>query len=239
MYSIRPLWAAITMVIMIILIAVILIYLPLSGNKYVSMQTRTLTKMKLPSPVYSSNVSIEQALKTRRSIRHYKNEPMTLQQISQLLWAAQGITSSEGFRTAPSAGALYPLEVYLISGNVRDLLPGVYHYLPQEHVLELVAEGDKRADLAAAALDQNDVKMGAADIVITAVYARTTAKYGSRGERYVHMEAGHAAENVCLQVTSLGLGMVTIGAFDDAKVSALFGLAGREYPLYILPVGKV
>lgn len=194
--------------------------------------------IKLPVPIYKSQISIEEALQQRRSVREFKDEPITFQQVAQLLWAAQGVTSKIGFRTAPSAGALYPLEIFLVSGNVTGLPAGVYHYIPANHVLELLNTGDKRKDLAQAAFYQHDVQQGKADIVITADYKKTTAKYGSRGERYVYMEAGHAAENIFLQVVSLGLGTVTIGSFDNAAVKSVLNLSEKEDPLYILPVGK-
>ncbi len=204
-----------------------------------SSRVKTEVKIKLPAPVYDSTTSIEKALKERRSIRQYKDDAMTLQQVSQLLWAAQGITSPEGFRTAPSAGALYPLEIYLVSGNVRDLPAGVYHYLPAENALKLLVEGDKRTALTAAALQQNSIKRAPVDIVMTGVYARTTKKYGHRGKQYVHIEIGHAAQNVCLQAAALGLGTVTIGAIDASSFRAILTLPKEETPFYILPVGKI
>ncbi|MDH5696652.1 MAG: SagB/ThcOx family dehydrogenase, partial [Dehalococcoidia bacterium] len=147
--------------------------------------------INLPEPRYDSDVSIEQSLLNRRSIRSYTGEPLTLQEVSQLLWAAQGITDPRGFRTAPSAGALYPLELYLVVGDVDDLTSGVYRYEPDGHQLARIIDGDKRAELADAALAQPWVKEGAISIVFTAVYERTTIKYGERGIRYVQMEAGH------------------------------------------------
>ncbi len=204
-----------------------------------SSRVKTEVKIKLPDPVYDSTTSIEKALQQRRSVRQYKDEAMTLQQVSQLLWAAQGITSPEGFRTAPSAGALYPLEIYLVSGNVRDLPAGVYHYLPAENALKLLVEGDKRTDLTAAALQQNSIKLAPIDIVMTGIYTRSTKKYGNRGKQYVHIEIGHAAQNVCLQAASLGLGTVTIGALDVSSFRAILTLPSAEIPFYILPVGKI
>ncbi len=174
----------------------------------------------------------------RRSVRDYTGEPVTLQELSQLLWAAQGITDYRGFRTAPSAGALYPLEIYVVAGNVQDLVPGVYRYKPHEHELVQLMEGDKRDELAGAALGQSFVKEGALVIVFTAIYERTTVKYGERGIRYVHMEAGHAAQNLCLQVTAMQLGVVTVGAFHDEQVVKLLNLPDNEHPLYIIPVGR-
>jgi SagB-type dehydrogenase family enzyme len=183
-------------------------------------------------------VSIEQSLLRRRSIRSYTGESLTLQELSQLLWAAQGVTDPKGFRTAPSAGALYPLELYVVAGDVQDLSPGVYRYEPLEHGLVRTMEGDKRAELADAAVWQNFVGEGAIVIVFTAVYERTTGKYGDRGIRYVHMELGHAAQNLCLQATAMDLGAVTVGAFYDEEVVELLDLPGDEQPLYIIPVGR-
>lgn len=192
----------------------------------------------LPPPRYESTVSIEEALHKRRSIRDYSDEPVSLAEISQLLWAGQGITGDGNLRTAPSAGATYPLETYLVAGAVRDLATGVYRYNPERHTLVKTIDGDKRAELAAAALGQAPVRKAAADIVFTAIYERTTAKYGERGIRYVHMEAGHAAENIYLQAGALNLGTVTIGAFDDEGVKKVLGLPPGEIPLYIMPVGR-
>ena len=194
--------------------------------------------INLPEPRYDSDVSIEQSLLNRRSIRSYTGEPLTLQEVSQLLWAAQGITDPRGFRTAPSAGALYPLELYLVVGDVDDLTSGVYRYEPDGHQLARIIDGDKRAELADAALAQPWVKEGAISIVFTAVYERTTIKYGERGIRYVQMEAGHAAQNLCLQATAMGLGVVTVGAFNDEEVTKLLNLPEDEQPLYIIPVGR-
>jgi SagB-type dehydrogenase family enzyme len=133
---------------------------------------------------------------------------------------------------------LFPLEVYLVAGSVESLPDGVYKYVPETHDLRKVKDGDVRDQLAAAALDQAWVKEGAICIVIAAVYERTTAKYGERGVRYVHMEAGHAAQNICLQATALNLGTVTVGAFEDSRVSAITGMPENEAPLYLLPVGR-
>jgi SagB-type dehydrogenase family enzyme len=194
--------------------------------------------IKLPEPQYDSDVSLEQSLLERRSVRDYSGQPLTLPEISQLMWAAQGLTDPRGFRTAPSAGGLYPLELHIVVGDVEDLAAGVYRYQPDGHQLVKTADGDKRAELAEAALEQEWVEEGAVDFVFTAVYERTTGKYGQRGIRYVHMEAGHAAQNLCLQATALGLGAVTIGAFYDKEVSQLLNLPADEEPLYVIPVGR-
>jgi len=183
--------------------------------------------------------SLEELLQQRRSIREYIDAPLTQDEVMKLLWAGQGITSARGFRTAPSAGALYPLEIYLVAGNVDNLAPGIYKYNPVKNDLTLVKEGDARASLATASLGQKSVAAGAIDIVIAAVYERTQIKYGPRGERYVHIEVGHAAQNICLQATALGLGLVTIGAFDDAAVAKIVGVSSDEAPLYVMPVGRI
>jgi SagB-type dehydrogenase family enzyme len=192
----------------------------------------------LPEPALDSGTSVEAALLERRSVRDYRRVALTLAQVGQLLWAAQGVTNSSGQRTSPSAGALYPLEVYAVTGNVDGLAPGVYCYRPDLHAVVKVLDGDRRQDLARAALNQTWVSEGAIDIVITAVYARTTGKYGERGVRYVHMEAGHAAQNIYLQAVSLQLGTVSIGAFDDDDVKKVLHLPANEEPLYIMPVGR-
>ena len=195
-------------------------------------------RITLPEPRYDSDVSLEETLLKRRSVRDYSDEALTLQEVSQLLWAAQGITDPSGKRTAPSAGALYPLEVYVVVGDIEDIAKGVYKYQPQENELIKILDGDQREALTKAALDQQSVAQGAIDIVITAIYKRITDKYGDRGIRYVHMEAGHAAQNVYLQVVALNLGTVSIGAFYDDQVKEVLNLPEDREPLYIMPVGR-
>ena len=195
-------------------------------------------RVKLMEPRRDGDVSIERTLQNRRSTREYTGEPLTLQEVSQLLWAAQGITDPRGFRTAPSAGALYPLEVYLVVGDVQNLEEGVYRYEPLEHELVMVLDGEKRAELSGAALKQDWVKEAAIDIVFAGVYERTTVKYGERGIRYVHMEVGHAAQNLCLQATAMDLGIVTVGAFYDEQVKEVLNLSENEQPLYIISIGR-
>ncbi len=196
-------------------------------------------EIALPVPVYKSQISVEEALLKRRSVRRYKDEPLEMKEISQLLWAAQGITSeADGGRTAPSAGALYPLEIYLASGEIKTLAPGVYLYHPVGHTLSLMAEGDVREALTAAAHLQGSVNRGAAVIIIAAEYSRTTRKYGERGIRYVQLEAGHAAQNICLQSVSLQIGTVTIGSFNDSRVKEILNMPENQQPLYLMPVGK-
>ncbi len=194
--------------------------------------------MELPQPRTRSTISLEEVLSQRRSIRSYTKEPLTLGELAQLLWAAQGSTGPRGLRTAPSAGATYPLETYAVVGEVEGLEPGLYHYEPERHSLSLVKHGDIRAELSEAALKQPQVADAAASLLLSAVYDRTTGSYGDRGQMYVHMDVGHAAQNVLLQATALGLGSVPVGAFRTRTVAALLGLTEGELPLYILPVGR-
>uniref|UniRef100_A0A7V3YFT6 SagB/ThcOx family dehydrogenase n=1 Tax=Candidatus Caldatribacterium californiense TaxID=1454726 RepID=A0A7V3YFT6_9BACT len=197
-------------------------------------------RIVLPSPRLDSDTSVEEALLQRRSHRSFARSPLTLPEIAQLLWVAQGVTDrAQGFRTAPSAGALYPLEVYIVTGEVEGLLPGVYRYLPGEHALSRVLEGDRREELYGVALFQRWIREAPVVLVFTAVYERTTRKYGERGIRYVHMEAGHAAQNVYLQAEALGLGTVVVGAFQDEGVKKVLNLPLSEHPLYLMPVGRV
>jgi SagB-type dehydrogenase family enzyme len=195
-------------------------------------------EIKLPEPDYRGEISVEEAILERRSSRNYKDESLTLKEVSQLLWAAQGITGKDGFkRAAPSAGATYPLEVFLIAGEVKDLPAGIYRYKTQEHWLLRIVEEDARKKLAEAALGQNFIEDAPLSIVFTAVYERTTSRYGERGIRYVHMEGGHTAQNIYLECESLGLGTVVVGAFRDEEVKAILNLE-QEVPLYIMPVGR-
>ncbi len=198
-----------------------------------------LQVIDLPEPRLTSQVSLEQTLFQRRSVREYYTNPLSLAEVSQLLWSAQGITSSAGGRTAPSAGGLYPLEVYIVAGNVNGLAPGAYHYQPANHQIAFLENGDLRKELSHAGLNQAAIQNGAVDIVITAIYDRVTPRYGDRSVRYSCLEAGHAAQNICLQVIALQLGAVTIGAFEDDQVTEVLHLAPNETPLYILPVGKI
>jgi SagB-type dehydrogenase family enzyme len=194
--------------------------------------------IQLPDARRDGGTSLEAALGRRRSIREFNREALTLPEISQLLWAAQGTTDSEGRRTAPSAGALYPLEVLLVAGKEGALPAGVYKYRPQGHDLVRVAEGDIRTKLAAAALEQDWLSDAPVTIVLAAVHARTAKKYKQRAERYVHLEVGHAAQNIHLQAVALHLGTVVVGAFDDAQVKRVLSLAENEDPLCLMPVGK-
>jgi SagB-type dehydrogenase family enzyme len=192
---------------------------------------------KLPAPEYDSAISLEEVILKRKSVRVFSGDPLTVSEISQLLWAGQGMIKRNR-RTVPSAGALYPLEVYVVAGNVNGLPPGIYKYQPEKHELASIVKGDLRKELCDAALGQSSIRMAPAVVVLSGVYDRTTVKYGERGIRYVHMEAGHAAQNVYLQTVSLGLGTVAVGAFHDEAVKKVMKMADSENPLYILPVGK-
>ncbi len=196
-------------------------------------------KISLPEIKTIGDVSIEEAISSRRSVRSYKDESLSLEKISQLLWSGQGITEKDtGKRSAPSAGATYPLELYLVVKDAKELEPGVYHYLPDENSLVKVFEGDAYSDLKMAALGQSQVEEAAINLVISALYERTMNHYGERGRRYVHMEAGHVSQNLYLQAQSLNLGTVAIGAFNEKKIKKILKLPENEKPLYIMPVGK-
>lgn len=197
-----------------------------SGTGDMSMHTR------LPAPRTESSRSLEAALQARRSVREFTAEPLTVAQIGQLLWAAQGTTDRDGGRTAPSAGALYPLEIYAVT------VGSVERYAPDEHALVPVHATDRRDALQAAALDQDCVSAAPLVLVVTGVVARTAVKYGqARALRYVHLEAGHAAQNVLLQAVTLGLGGVAVGAFDDRRVQQALDLPADHEPLYLLCIG--
>lgn len=195
------------------------------------------SSVALPKPRMDGRVSVERALLRRRSLREFGTRSVTLADVSQLLWAAQGITHESVQRTAPSAGALYPLSVYVAAGDVQSLDPGLYEYIPHQQALNSVVAGDRRPKLAAAALDQEWIADAAAVLIIAADYRVTTRKYGERGVRYVHIEAGHAAQNICLQAESLGLGATVVGAFDEHRTRDVLELPGNENPLLLIPVG--
>ena len=191
------------------------------------------SEIQLPKPQTDGKMSLERALATRRSVREFSSEPLTLAEIAQLAWAGQGITDpASGKRTAPSAGALYPMELYFFTAD------GVFHYRPKTHTADKVDAADRRADLSAAALGQASIKQSPCVFVLTAVPERTLPRYKDRTPRYIAIEAGHIGENVLLQAYALGLVGVPIGAFTDEKVGAVLGLKTGEEPIYILAVGK-
>jgi len=195
----------------------------------------------LPPPSQKGSVSLEEAIAKRQSVRDFTPEPISQSQLSQILWAAQGISNTRGrYRTVPSAGATYPLEVFVVCGRncIEDIGDGIYHYDLAHHSLTLHHKGDVRLELARAALDQEFIYEAPVDIVICAEYERTAMRYGARGERYVHIEVGHAGQNIYLQATALGLATVAIGAFHDEAVREVLRLDKQYKPLYIMPVGK-
>jgi SagB-type dehydrogenase family enzyme len=196
--------------------------------------TQTDERVKLPAPERRGPLSLEEALARRRSQREFTPEPLTMKMLSQLLWAASGITDRDGHRTAPSAGALYPLEIYLATAS------SFYRYEPDGHQLSLRFERDLRREIRSAALDQEALLEAPAVFVFAAVYERTASRYGrARAERYVLLEAGHAAQNLLLQAVSLDLGAVPIGAFDDERLHRVLELPREERPLYLVPVGHL
>jgi len=194
--------------------------------------------IKLPKPDLTGEQSIEKLLQQRRSVRSYQKSSLNLAEVGQLLWSAQGVSSARGLRTAPSAGALYPLQLYVVVGDVNELSPGIYQYNPEEHSLLKTTNGDLRKSLQEAALDQSCIGDAAIIFVFTAIYRRTTWKYGDRGVRYVHMEVGHAGQNLFLQAEALHLGTVVVGAFNDDEVREVLNLDGDMQPLSLMPVGR-
>ncbi|MCL1972158.1 MAG: SagB/ThcOx family dehydrogenase [Endomicrobia bacterium] len=199
----------------------------------------------LPSPKTKGNVSVEDALANRRSRREFQNRELSAEQLSQILWAAYGITLPinnpllrGGLRTAPSAGALYPLEIYAVVGNVEGIEAGVYKYISQEHKIIRTIDRDVREELSAAALNQVMIRDASVTVVYAAVFSRVVERYGQRGvERYVFMEIGHSAQNIYLQAEALGLSTCAIAAFTDGRVSELLRLPEEESPLYLMPTG--
>lgn len=194
----------------------------------------------LPKPKFTGSISVEETIKKRRTERSFVSIALSQQQLSQILWAAQGITEEGGLkRSIPSAGALYPLDIFVVVGEdgVNDVQAGVYHYQPAHHQIKCVIPGDLRKKLAEAALGQMWIARAPVIIVITAEYERTTGKYGKRGIRYVHMEVGHAGQNIFLQSESLNFGAGIVGAFADDRVKDILNLPDEYVPLLIMPVG--
>lgn len=211
----------------------------LDGGPRLAAAGQAAVILALPAPRTDGSVSLERTLKERRSVRELTDKALTLDEVSQLLWAAQGVTHPRGLRTAPSAGATYPLEIYLVAGAVEDLETGIYRYLPDGHRLEHAADGDIRQALASAARGQDWMRPAAISIVIAAVEERTSRRYGKRAVRYVDNEVGAVVQNIQLQGTAMGLGSTFVGAFDDAAVKRVVGLKADEEALAIVPVGHV
>ena len=195
--------------------------------------------IQLPEPAPDSGISIEEVIESRRSIRTYGSESISLTELARLLHSAQGITSDYGFRAAPSAGATFPLSIFVIAENVDSLEAGIYAYEPSTESLTAISMGNFLDELSEAALGQTYVRDAPVVIAITAEYSITTSVYGNRGIIYVHMEAGHASQNIYLQCTAMGLGTVAVGAFSNSTVSEILNLAKNETPLYLMPVGRL
>ncbi len=201
--------------------------------------TKPGNMIKLPDVVTDGDMSLEKAIAMRRSVRTYADQPLTLFELSQLLWSAQGITNERGFRTAPSAGATFPLDMFAVVNNVESLDRGIYHYDPHGHRLEFLRAADVSEELFSACLSQSMIIEGGAVLVFAAVFERTTSRYGTRGERYVYNEIGHASQNVHLQAAALNLGTVVIGAYSDDRVEDILDLGDQYRVLYLMPAGKL
>ncbi len=201
----------------------------------------------LTTPSHKGDISLEETLYSRRSRRSFLQDGVSDRDLSQILWAAYGVTKPSanpnvrsGLRTAPSAGARYPLEIYAVIGNIPGIDPGLYKYDASAHKITLIIPGDLRKDLTAAALNQKMIQDAPFSIFYSAVYSRITDRYGDRGrDRYVCMDLGHSAQNVYLQAEALKLGTCAIGAFNDDMVKNVLKVQEPEVPLYIMPVGKV
>jgi SagB-type dehydrogenase family enzyme len=204
----------------------------------IAASSEAVSAVKLPVPSIGGRGTIESSLQSRRSVRAFDGTAMSQRELGQLLWAAQGITSSDSHRTAPSAGATYPLEIYVVVLNVGGLDAGIYHYRPKAHDLELVVPGNRRPETIQAARGQQWIGQSAVVFVFAATYARTSAKYGARAERYAHIETGAAAENLALEAVALNMGTCFVGAFDESEVRTLIGLGVAESPLILLPAGR-
>ncbi len=186
----------------------------------------------LERPAIENEMSLGQAIKQRRSIRNFDPKELSMDEISLLLWASQGITDeSAGFRSVPSAGALYPLEVFLIKSD------GAFQYIPEGHRLVRLSSKDLRSDIMKLSLFQSFIADAPVTVILCGIYERTTSKYGERGKMYVHMEAGHACQNLLLQATALGLGAVPVGAFNAEAIAQILDMPKDYVPLYIVPVG--
>jgi len=206
-----------------------------------SRRAEAAVRIELPSPEHTGRVSVEEAIYRRRSVRGYSDAPLSLEQISQLLWAAGGMTVdgvSGPTRAYPSAGGRYPLDIYLVAGNVTSLDAGIYSYGWTDHSLTLLKEGDLRAELARASYGQRMIADARVTIVVTTSHERAAGRYGKRGaERYIYLDAGHLGENVHLQAESMGLGTVMVGAYSDSAVAGILGIKD-EFPVYVMPVGR-
>lgn len=206
-----------------------------SGSKYNEIKYESSEEVDLPEPKLEKSMYLDEAISKRRSVRDFIEKDIEIEKISKLLWSAQGITKNyQGQRTEPSppsAGALYPLDIFLVKKD------GLFHYIPESHGLLKMSSHDPSDDIYKACLSQSAVREAAINIIITAVYERTTKKYGDRGIRYVHLEAGHACQNILLQSAALGLGAVPIGAFEDDRIIEVMKLPKNYIPLYVVAIG--
>lgn len=202
--------------------------------------------LKLPHPKKKGNQSFEEILLNRRTRRDFQTTPLSLTEISQILWSAYGLKepdsdkqkTGKATRTCPSAGALFPLEIYLIAGDIMDIPSGFYHFIPDEHALKLIHEKDLREDFYKYAYSREMVRVAPASLVYIAKESRVQDRFGERGrQRYIPMDIGHSAQNVYLQAEALGLGTCAIGAFDDEAAVRVLGLPAEEIPMYVMPVG--
>ncbi len=203
-----------------------------------STMAEAANSISLTPPARGEARSLQAALAQRRSTRSYTTQALSLAAVSELLWAAQGVSSDRGLRTAPSAGALSPLELYVVARHVDGLASGVYRYAPAAHAIERTLEHRGGPELSRAAGGQPAVAAAPLVLAITAIPARTAAKYGARASRYVAFEAGAASQNVALKAAALGLGTVVVGAFDDDGVAQALGLSAGVRPLALMPVGR-
>jgi len=229
------------LLILIILLAVTILYLVWPQN-YTSETRTVIGTVQLPAPQLTGSTSVEKAIYDRRSVRRYTNQSLTLQDVEQLMWAAQGITNTTtGFRAAPSAGATYPLEIYILVGNrsVNGLNQGLYHFNPYNNTLEQILGNDARPQLSTAANGQPWVEQAPVDIIITGNYQKMIDKYKDEtlSTRFVNMEAGHAGENIYLEAGARGLVTVALGSFKDDQVHQILTIPSDESTLYIFPVG--
>ena len=212
-----------------------LLIVSLTGNAIGEKSILLLPRQKTKGPL-----SLEETIASRRTRRDFQAKPLILEELAQLLWAAQGITGADGtLRAAPSGGALYPLDVYAVVGgaSVQGLASGVYRYMPSQHGLEKVTSGDLRKEMARACLRQMWMADAPVSLVVTAEYARIEGKYGSRGRRYAVIEVGHVGQNIFLQAEALGLGAGIVGAYDDAGLAKALHLSRAHQPLIVMPVG--
>jgi len=200
---------------------------------------QTYTDVPLPSPSFTGKKSVEEAIKARRTVRHFKAKALNLEQISQILWAAYGVTANDLYKSVPSAGALYPLDIWVAAGKngVEGLEAGVYQYIPKAHRLTQVKAGEVRDDIARASLYQSWMAAAPVIFIITGEYERCTRKYGEKGIPYTYIEAGHAGQNVFLQAGALGLGAGIVGAFHNDVIRQVLGISRNYDPILIMPVG--